>query len=371
MTTTSYTLWGTEADPRASVFLVSPQRGVTGNFINFSLQGDQFGISIGGTLSSIPQLAQVSAIIQGILGIFGLGDTPPEPPAQFKTVTVDAGVTLATLFGASAGISFLVQLLRNKIEAVKNYITTAVTSIKNLFECVLKNPLLAAALLAKILRQGWIHLPPAMREFLEKARDVINGTIGLNFLVYNPIAKIIQFIKDLLNYKFPPPFLLPFIPYIPGCSPAFYSGRPPASLFNTVAPDIVDPQTPTRPGAFTSQALLTATPVIPLQIGPADNPDLGVTDLDLENLNNSYDPYDFYTAGILGKELDSDLNVTNYTARPGTTNSVTRQVQDQLISASNKVVNDITTLNKDISRAGYIPKANPLDELLCAPGERV
>lgn len=363
---TAKTYWEWKPDDRVQLFASAPQRSNTGNFINFSLQGDQFGISIGGTLSSIPQLAQVSAIISAVLGIFGLSQTAPEPPVQLKTVTVDAGVTLATLFGAANGIAFLVEVLRGKIEQVKNYVESAVTSIKNLIECVLKNPLLAAQLLAKIIRQGWLTMPVALREALEKARDLINGTIGLNILVYNPIARIIQAIKDFLTFKFPPPFLLPYIPYIPGCSPAFYSGRPPTTIVDDNQ-NILDPQTITRPGGFTSKVDLIAVPVIPLDIGPGRKPDLTLTNLDSQS--PTYDPYDLYTSGTIGKSLDSNLNVDNYPLRPTATNSATRQVQDQLISANNKVVNDITVLSKDISRAGYIPKSSPLDELLCKPGE--
>ena len=365
MTTTN--LWEWRYDDRVSTFVTATQRTNVGNFINFSLQGDQFGISIGGTLSSIPQLAQVSAIIQGVLGIFGLGQTAPEPPVQLKTITVDAGVTLATLFGASQGINFLVQVLRGKIEEIKNYVQSAITSIQNLIECVLKNPLLAAALLAKIIRQGWLTMPVGLREVLEKARDIINGTIGLNILVYNPLAKLIAFIKKLLSYKFPPPFLLPFIPYIPGCSPAFYSGRPPTTLRDTTP--IVTPQTITVGGGFTSQ--INTPAVIPLDIGPGANPNLTLTPLELANLGAEYNPFDLYTSGTIGSTLNQDLNITNYPLRPTTTNSATRQVQDQLLSARTKVVNDITVLNKDISRAGFIPRPNPLDELLCKPGEKL
>jgi len=362
---TTNALWEWRPDDRVTPLVSVIPRTNVGNFINFSLQGDQFGVSIGGTLSSVPQLAQVSAIITAVLGIFGLGSTPPEPPSHPRVITVDAGVTLGTLFGAAAGINFLVQLLRGKIEQIKNYVTSAVTSIKNLIECVLKNPLLAAQLLAKIIRQGWLQMPVAMREFLEKTRDVINGTIFLNILVYNPIAKIIEAIKKFLSFKFPPAFLLPYIPFIPGCSPAFYSGRPPSGNSYDTA---LTPQSNVNVGGFTSQVNMEIN-TIPLEIGPGENPYLGLTPLQMENLSNDYNPYDLYLSGTVGKTLNSDLTVDNYPLRPNATNSATRQVQDQLLSARTKVVNDITVLSKDISRAGFIPRPNPLDELLCKPGE--
>jgi hypothetical protein len=362
--------WGLtiDTDPRTTLFEKSMQRTQTGNFINFSLAANgDFGINISGSLAAIPQLAQVSAIIQGILGIFGLQQTAGEPLQQYKEITTGPGVTLATLFGASQGVAFLVQVLKNKINAIKNYVTAAVTSITNLFQCILKNPLLAATILAKIVRQGWIKLPEPVRLALTKIKDVINETIGLNILINNPLTKWLASLKEWLMYKFPPEILLPFIPYIPGCTPEFYSGRPPVELLN--APKIVgvEPRVITIPGGFTSKINIDV-PVINIPIGPNANPDLALTDDQVQALLGSYDPYNLSTAGILPNTFNADL-ISNYpTLTPS--NSATRQVQDKLITASNKVVNDITVLNKDISRAGYIPRPSPLDDLLCAPGEK-
>lgn len=359
-----------EVDSRAPTYTRSIQRGQTGKFINFSLNADgNFGISINGSLAMIPQLAQVAAIIQGLIGIFGLEQAGPEPEPQLKTVTIDPGVTLATLFGASLGINYLVQVLKGKITAIKNYVNNAVTSIQNLIACALKNPLLAAALLAKIIRQGWITVPEPIKEALIAARDGINKVFGLNLVIYNPLAEYIKQLIEWLKFKFPPPILLPYIPYVPGCSPEFYSGRPPIGLLNQEPLTTqVDPQTITRPGGFTTKINLNV-PTTTLQFGPNANPDLTLTDAQVANLLGSYDPYNLYTSGTVGKIFDENLNVTNYPNSTGS-NSATRQVQDKLISASNKVVNDITVLNKDISRSGFIPRPSPLDDLLCKPGER-
>ena len=358
-----------QVDARATTFEKSLQRNYTGRFLNFSLNADgNFGISVNGSLAMIPQLAQVSAIIQGILGAFGLTMAAPEPPDQLKTITIDPGVTLATLFGASQGLNFLVQLLKGKIQAIKNYVDNAVTSIQNLIKCVLKNPLLAAQLLAKIIRQGWITFPPALRSALIAARDVINKTLGLNLLVYNPLAEYIKQLVDFLKFKFPPPILLPFIPFIPGCSPAFYSGRPPMALLDKdPITNEVEPQVIINPGGFTSQINLNV-PVVPLTFGPGPSPDLALTSDQIQNLLGSYDPYNLYTSGTIGTVFDTSLNNSNFPTSVGS-NSVTRQVQDKLISASNKVTNDIAVLRKDISRVGYIPRPSPLDDLLCKPGE--
>lgn len=358
-----------EPDPTGGMFTKSLQGGQPGRFINFSLQSDgTFGINISGSLAVVPQLAQVSAIIQGILGIFGLSQTSPEPAPQPKYVTLDAGVSLATLFGASQGINFLVQVLKGKVNAIKNYVSNAVTSIQNLFKCLLKNPLLAASLIAKMIRQGWISLPAPVKEALEFLRDTINKTIGLNILINNPLTQYLAKLREWLQYKFPPPILLPYIPYIPGCNDAFYSGRPPAAFIGQDPIQAsVNPQTITVPGGFYSQISLEV-PTINIPFGPGENPNLALSDTQVSNLLNSYNPYDLYTAGVAQVELDSGLNVTNFpTISP--TNSAVRQVQDKLISASNSVVNNITALNKDISRAGLIPRSNPLDDLLCAPGE--
>lgn len=348
-------------DPRDVHFTPTKQYSNTGQFINFSLQGDQFGVSISGSLAAIPAFAQAKAIVEAIMAIFGLGSDSPLPPIQLKTITVDPGITLATLFGASQGISYLVQLLKGKIDQVKSQIETAITSITNLIKCALKNPLVAASLLARIIRQGWISIPPALREAVQKIRDVLNATIGLNLIVYNPFVEIIEFIKKALNYKFPPPFFLPFIPYVPGCGGNFYSGRP--SLVTNTA-TFVTPQVVTLPGAFTSQVRVTAV-TVPSDIGPGKAPNLTIDQLTIDKLNEQYSPFNLYTSGTIGKGLNENLDVTNYPARPNAVNSATRQVQDQLINASQKVTNDITQLNKDISRAGYVPRSNPLDELVC------
>ena len=359
-----------ETDPSGRSFNRSLQGGLPGKFINFSLQSDgNFGINIGGALSSaLPQLAQISAIIQGILSIFGLSEAPPEPEPQLKVVTIDAGVSLATVFGASQGLNFLVQILQGKINAVKNYVQSAVTSIQNLFACILKNPLLAASLLAKLIRQGWITMPTALKVALEKARDTINEVLGLNIIINNPLAQYLAKLREWLQYKFPPPILLPYIPFIPGCTPEFYSGRPPAALLNQdpISKD-VEPQTITVPGGFTTQINLNV-PTIDVNFGPGANPDLSLTDAQINNLLGGYNPYDVYTAGIAGVVLDQDLNVSNFPTATSN-NSATRQVQDRLISAGSKVVNDITALSKDISRSGLIPRTSPLDDLLCKPGE--
>lgn len=356
-------------DPRGQIYSPSFQRANVGKFLNFSIQADgNFAININGTAALVPQLAQVSAIITGLLGIFGLETQNPEPAPILKTITIDPGVTLATLFGASQGVNILVQILKGKIQAIKNYVDSAVTSIKNLIECVLKNPLLAAALLAKIIRQGWIPFPEPVKKALIAARDAINKILGLNLIIYNPLAEYIKRLVEYLKFKFPPPILLPFIPVVPGCSPAFYSGRPPLSLLNQ--PEIetqVQPQTITVPGGFTSQININV-PTFTLDVGPGGNPDLALTDDQVQNLLGGYNPYDLFTSGVTPVELDSSLNVVNFPLESGN-NSATRQVQDRLISASNKVVNDITVLNKDISRAGFIPRTSPLDDLLCAPGE--
>ena len=358
-----------EKDPTGGMFAKSLQGGTPGRFINFSLQADgTFGINISGSLSAIPQLAQVSAIIQGILGIFGLSQSVADPAPQPKYITLDAGVSLATLFGASQGINFLLQVLKGKINAIKNYVKSAVSSIENLFKCFLKNPLLAASLIAKMIRQGWISLPPAVKVALENIRDVINKTIGLNILINNPVTQFLAKLREWLQYKFPPPILLPYIPFIPGCTDAFYSGRPPASFIGAdpINAD-VDPQVITVPGGFNSQINLQV-PVINIPFGPGPTPNLALTDDQVSNLLNSYNPYDLYTSGVSQVELNENLTVSNFPT-VNATNSSVRQVQDKLITASSKVVNDITVLSKDISRAGLIPKTNPLDDLLCRPGE--
>jgi hypothetical protein len=358
-----------EPDPSGGMFSKSLQGGQPGRFINFSLQSDgTFGINLSGSLAAFPQLAQVSAIIQGILGIFGLGQDPPDAKPQLKYVTLDSGVSLATLFGASQGINILVQVLQGKINAIKNYVTSAVASIENLFKCLLKNPLLAASIIAKLIRQGWISLPEPVKIALENVRDAINKIYGLNILINNPLTQYLAKLREWLQYKFPPPILLPYIPYIPGCTEEFYSGRPPAAFVGLDPIQTqVQPQTITVPGGFYSQISLDV-PTINIPFGPGNNPNLDLTDSQISNLLNSYNPYDLYTAGIATVELDQNLNVVNYpTISP--TNSGVRQVQDKLISASNSVVSNITALNKDISRSGFIPRSNPLDDLLCAPGE--
>lgn len=354
-------------DQRNRPFDLALQRSATGSFVNFSLQADgNFGININGSLAAIPQLSQVAAIIQGILGVFGLGMAPAEPASQPKTITIDPGVSLATLFGATQGIAFIVQVLRGKIQQIQNYVNSAVTSIKNLFDCVLKNPLLAASLIAKLIRQGWIKLHPAIREALEQIRDVINKTIGLNLVIYNPIADFLKKLREWLQFKWPPPILLPFIPFIPGCSPAFYSGRPPSFLLDRQPIEAqVEPQFINRPGGFTSRINLTV-PTIPVEFGPGRNPDLSLTDEQVQNLLGSYDPYDLNVSGTLPVELNENLLKSNYPTSSGSNSSV-RQVQDRLISASNSIVNDITVLNKDVSRAGFVPRSSPLDDLLCKP----
>lgn len=358
-----------EPDPSGGKFSKSLGGGQPGNFINFSLQSDgTFGINLSGSLAAIPQFAQVSAIIQGILGIFGLSVEAPEPKPQLKYVTLDAGVSLATLFGASQGINILVQVLKGKINAIKNYVTGAVASIQNLFKCLLKNPLLAASLIAKMIRQGWISLPEPVKAALEQVRDAINKVYGLNILINNPITQFLAKLREWLQYKFPPPILLPYIPYIPGCTDEFYSGRPPAAFIGLDPIQAqVTPQTITVPGGFYSQISLDV-PTINIPFGPGENPNLALSDDQVSNLLNSYNPYDLYTAGIATTELDQNLNIVNY-PKISPANSGVRQVQDKLISASNSVVNNITALNKDISRSGFIPRSNPLDDLLCAPGE--
>jgi hypothetical protein len=232
----------------------------------------------------------------------------------------------------------------------------------------LKNPLLAASLIAKMIRQGWISLPPAVKVALENIRDVINKTIGLNILINNPVTQFLAKLREWLQYKFPPPILLPYIPFIPGCTDAFYSGRPPASFIGAdpINAD-VDPQVITVPGGFNSQINLQV-PVINIPFGPGPTPNLALTDDQVSNLLNSYNPYDLYTSGVSQVELNENLTVSNFPTINATNSSV-RQVQDKLITASSKVVNDITVLSKDISRAGLIPKTNPLDDLLCRPGE--
>lgn len=355
-------------DTRAPMYNVNLQRGPVGNFINFSLQADgTFGISISGSLSAIPQLAQVSAIIQGILGVFGLSNSPPEPSAQPKTTTIPPGVTLATLFGASQGIAFLIQVLKGKVEQVKNYINSAVQSIENLIKCLFKNPLLAAALLAKLIRQGWITMPESVKLVLKKAQELINATIGLNLIMNNPLTQFLAKLKEWLQFKFPPAILLPFIPYIPGCSPGFYSGLPPPSFIDRPTLSGVTPQEITRPGGFTSKLNLVV-PTIPIDFGPGAKPDLALTDQQVSNLLGGYDPYNLYLSGVQPTILNNNLQ-SNYPLSTGV-NSNTRQIQDKLITASNSVVNNISVLSKDISRAGFIPRPSPLDDLLCAPGER-
>jgi len=359
-----------EKDTTGGMYAKSLQGGTPGRFINFSLQADgTFGINISGSLSAIPQLAQVSAIIQGILGVFGLSQSPAEPTPQPKYITIDAGVSLATLFGASQGINFLVQVLRGKINAIKNYVKSAVSSIENLFKCFLKNPLLAASLIAKLIRQGWISLPAPVKVALENLRDLINKTIGLNILINNPLTQYLAKLREWLQYKFPPPILLPYIPFIPGCTDSFYSGRPPAAFIgNDPITSDVEPQNITVPGGFYSQINLDV-PVINIPFGPGTTPNLSLSDDQIANLLGTYNPYDPYTSGTAQVELNENLNVSNVPTAPSSSNSAVRQVQDKLISASSRVVNDITVLSKDISRSGFIPKTNPLDDLLCRPGE--
>lgn len=354
-------------DQRTVPYNLSLQGTGTGNFINLSINADgNFGLNINGSLSAIPQLAQVSAIISGILAVFGLSQTEAEPPAQFKTVTLDPGVTLGTLFGAAVGVNFLVQVLKGKIEQIKNYINSAVTSIENLFECLTKNPLIAAAIIAKMIRKGWIVMPEPVKVALEKIRDAINKTIGLNIIINNPLAEYLRKLREFLQYKFPPPILLPFIPFIPGCTPAFYSGRPPLVFLNK-QPIVaeVEPRVITTPGGFTSK-INVEVPVIPVDFGPGESPNLELSDQQVENLLGSYNPYDLYTSGIIPTELNENLINSNYPIQPAATNSAVRQVQDRLISAGNSLSSTVTALNnKDVSRVGYIPRSSPLDDLLC------
>lgn len=362
-------LFNITVDDRNSPFRPSLQRGATGNFLNISLQADgNFGLDIGGALASVPQLAQIKAIIEGILGVFGLSQAAPEPPSQFKTVTLDPAVSLATLFGASQGIAFIVQVLKGKVNQIKNYVNSAVTSIQNLFKCLLKNPLLAASIIAKLIRQGWIKIPPGVRDALELVRDQLNKLFGLNIVIFNPLAEFLKKLKEWLKFKWPPPILLPFIPFIPGCSPGFYSGRPPASFIDRpeIVPE-VENQFINRPGGFTSRVNINVE-TIPLNFGPGRNPDLSLTDEQVRNITG-IDPYDPFTAGLNSSVLNENLDSTNYPLSTGANNSATRQVQDRLISAGNKVTNDITALSKDISRAGFIPRPSPLDDLLCRPGK--
>jgi len=190
----------------------------------------------------------------------------------------------------------------------------------------------------------------------------------LNILINNPLTQFLAKLREYLQYKFPPPILLPYIPFIPGCTDGFYSGRPPAAFIgNDPINADVDPQTITVPGGFFSQIDLQV-PTISIPFGPGTTPNLALTDDQISNLLGTYNPYDLYTSGVASVELDQDLNTTNFPT-VAQTNSSVRQVQDKLISASSKVVNDITVLSKDISRAGLIPKTSPLDDLLCKPGE--
>jgi hypothetical protein len=226
--------------------------------------------------------------------------------------------------------------------------------------------LIAASLIAKLIRQGWISLPEPLKVALETIRDGINKIVGINILINNPITRFLKKLREWLQYKFPPPILLPYIPFIPGCTKDFYSGRPPAAFIgrDEITAQVA-PQTITVPGGFNSQIDLNV-PTISIPFGPGENPNLALTDEQVSNLLNSYNPYDLFTSGVAQVELDQDLNRSNVPTISATNSSV-RQVQDQLISASNKVVNDITVLSKDISRSGLIPKSSPLDDLLCKP----
>lgn len=344
------------ADPREARYVRGLQRSVDGKFINASFTADGFSLALNGlSLSQIPELAKISAIITGILGIFGLFESAAEEPFVMpKLVTSGPGITLAALIGAKNGLNILMSILKAQVNAFKAQIARALQSIENIFKCVLKNPLLALQLLAKIMRKGWLTLPIPIRLALETIRDLINRTFSITLIADLPMAK---FILELLSLKVPPFVLLPFIPVIPGCGGGFYSGRPPvATDYNYT----VDPQPVTGVGNLNGLSFAGASNLyIPVTVAGQTRLDLAVQGADTSGYNPN-NPELFS-----GVQFNDNLQVTNKTLAPTPTNSNVRQAQDRLLTS--RLTNDIAALNKDISRGGFIPRQNPLDDLLCQP----
>jgi hypothetical protein len=237
------------ADPREAGYRPGAQNLMQGKFINFSFNAnDQLSFSASFSLSAIPELAKISAIISGILGIFGLLEGSAGAPIEMpKLVTAPGGLTLAALIGARNGIELLKNILQGQIKAIVAEVQRAIQSIKNLFACALKDPLLVLTLLSRILGRGWITFPPQLKLALQAIRDLISTTFTLTLIADIPmIDQLLAFLK----MRIPPFLLLPFLPYIPGCGGGFYSGRPPQSPSYAIS---VDPQPSTGLGQFVGE----------------------------------------------------------------------------------------------------------------------
>ena len=349
-------------DQRTAYWQPATQSANVGKFINFSFTADGFSVGIGGALQSIPQVAQVTAIIQGILGILGLfTNSANEPLPMPKVVTADAGISIGALIGATNGLQALINLLKGTVAAWKGAIQRAITSIQNLFKCLLKNPLLAIAIIARILKQAGVSLPPGLIAAIQAVRELLTKILSFTIDIALPLD-ILNWLKKLLSFKIPPFLLLPFIPDIPGCSSAFYSGRPPvAASYGT----LLDPQQNTGTGGFSTTVYSTnIKPQYTVITNVGEAPTLALT-TKLVNLS-SYSPSD--SGFFAPQSLNANL-IAQSAGVLSPTNSVIRQTQDQLISSGNTFVNTVTAMSKDVSRIGITSRTSPLDDLLCAPNQ--
>jgi hypothetical protein len=354
------------ADRGTLPFIPGQQNALKGNFINFSFTADGFAIGLNGSLQMIPEVAKITAIITGILGIFGLlsGQSAGDPIPLPKVITADAGISIGSLIGATNGIQALINLLQGTVNAWKGAIQRAITSIQNLFKCLLKNPLLAFAILAKILRQLGLTMPPGLLAVLQALKELLTKAFTFVIDIALP-ADILAFIKKLLSFKIPPFLLLPFIPEIPGCSPAFYSGRPPVTAsYGT----IVTPQ-PNNGLGITSSAVSTQIQTgYTVLTGVGSAPTLATTKTVLTLSGYAATDPSFFQPQTLDQ---STLAPSNLTTSLAPANSQIRQAQDALISSGNTFTTTVAVMQKDVSRVGILPRTSPLDDLLCAPNQLV
>jgi hypothetical protein len=352
-------------DQRTAYWQPSFQTANQGRFLNFSFTADGFSVGIAGSLQMIPEVAKITSIITGILGILGLftGNSANEPLPLPKVITADPGITLGSLLGATNGLQTLINVLKGTIDAWKGAIQRAITSIKNLFKCLLKNPLLALSILARIFRQLGVTLPPEMIAAMQVIREALNKIFSFTIDIALPLD-VLDFIKRLLSFKIPPFLLLPFIPDIPGCSPAFYTGRPPVS---TSYGTILSPQIDIGTGITSSRISTNITTQYSILTEVGQGPTLATT----KNLVvlSGYSPTDsnFYKL----QTVNGNLQTTNLDNFLSPANSQIRQVQDNLISSGNNFSNTVSSMEKDVSRIGIVPRTSPLDDLLCAPNQLV